>query len=190
MSKPLLDSTQALLQRVRTGDEQAREDLVQRFLPGLRRWAHGRLPAHARDLMDTNDLVSVALVRALRRVDQVRATAPGGFFAYLRTVALNCLRDELRRAGRRPPRNPLTVDLEDDRPALLEATLGRGMIDRYQRALESLSVAQQEAVILRIEFGFTFEEIARALGRSSANAVRMQVTRAILRLAEAMDDAS
>jgi RNA polymerase sigma-70 factor (ECF subfamily) len=74
----------------------------------------------------------------------------------------------------------------DDRPAMLERTLGSGLVQRYEKALESLTPEQQQAVVMRIEFGFSFPEIARALGRNSANSVRMQVSRAILRLAEVM----
>jgi RNA polymerase sigma factor (sigma-70 family) len=179
--------TSSILERIRGGDHEAREELVRRFLPGLQRWAQGRLPGSARDLMDTNDLVSVALMRALRRVDQLDADTPGAFFAYLRATVLNCLRDELRRVGRRPGLVDLPDDLVDDRPAMLERTLGSGLVQRYEKALESLTPEQQQAVIMRIEFGFTFPEIARTLGRSSANSVRMQISRAILRLAEAMN---
>ncbi len=37
---------------------------------------------------------------------------------------------------------------------------------------------------MRIEFGYTYPEIAEALGRPSANAARMAVSRALLRLGE------
>src|SRR5262245_58685278 len=40
-----LDTTIRLLERIREGDAAARETLIQRYLPPLRRWAHGRLPA-------------------------------------------------------------------------------------------------------------------------------------------------
>jgi RNA polymerase sigma factor (sigma-70 family) len=182
-----LEDTHALLEHIRGGDEAARERLVRRFLPGLQRWARGRLPDRGRDLMDTNDLVSMALVRALRRVDQFDAVSPGSFLAYLRTAVLNCLRDELRRVGRRPERTELPPDLIDDRPAMLERTLGGGLVQRYEIALRVLTPEQQEAVILRIEFGFSYPEIARALGRGSGDSVRMQVSRAILRLSRVMD---
>jgi RNA polymerase sigma-70 factor (ECF subfamily) len=184
------ENTSAILERVRGGDPQARELLVRRFLPGLQRWARGRLPGAARDLMDTNDLVSVALVRALRRVDRIDADTPGSFFAYLRTAVLNCLRDELRRVGRRPERAEFPDDLADDRPAMLERTLGNDLVQRYDRALATLKPEQQQAVVLRIEFGFSYPEIATALGRKSGNSVRMQVSRAILHLAEVMSDPS
>ena len=57
----------------------------------------------------------------------------------------------------------------------------------YEAALAELSDAQQEAVILRVEFGYTFSEIAEATGSPSANAARMTVARALVRLGEAMD---
>jgi RNA polymerase sigma factor (sigma-70 family) len=182
-----LEDTRALLERIRGGDEAARDVLVRRFLPGLHRWARGRLPDSARDLMDTNDLVSVALVRVLHRADRFDPGSPGSFFAYLRTAVLNCLRDELRRVGRRPERVELPPELVDDRPTALERTLGGGLVERYEKALGALTPDQQQAVILRIEFGFTYPEIAQALGRNSGNSVRMQVSRSILRLAEVMD---
>jgi DNA-directed RNA polymerase specialized sigma24 family protein len=41
---------------------------------------------------------------------------------------------------------------------------------------------------MRVEMGFTYAEIAEALGGPSANAARMLVTRALVRMAEAMDE--
>lgn len=190
MSDRELESTRVLLDLIRGGDEEARERLVRRFLPGLTRWARGRLPGSARELMDTNDLVSLALVRVLRKIDALDLEAPGAFFAYLRIAVLNCLRDELRRVGRRPERVELPEDLVDDRHAALAESLGGGMVKRYEQALGMLTAEQQQVVILRIEYGFSYPEIAQAVGRSSANAVRMQITRAMLRLAELMDDRS
>jgi RNA polymerase sigma-70 factor (ECF subfamily) len=41
--------------------------------------------------------------------------------------------------------------------------------------------------MLRVEMGFTYPEIAQAIGAPSANAARMTVVRALARLAEAMN---
>jgi RNA polymerase sigma-70 factor (ECF subfamily) len=57
--KTIPEPTVALIRRVRDGDSVARDTLLKRYLPALRRWAHGRLPASARDLSDTDDLVQV-----------------------------------------------------------------------------------------------------------------------------------
>ncbi|HVJ61106.1 MAG TPA: hypothetical protein VM555_00115, partial [Tahibacter sp.] len=61
-------TTQLLLQRIRDGDDAAREDLLRRVMPLFERWAHGRLPASARGAIDTADLVQVSVMRALARV--------------------------------------------------------------------------------------------------------------------------
>jgi len=56
---PLLsdEPTIELVTRARGGDRPAMEALLQRCLPPLKRWAHGRLPAAARGRLDTGDLV-------------------------------------------------------------------------------------------------------------------------------------
>ena len=183
-----LETTASLLDRVRAGDPAAREQLVSRYLPAMLRWARGRLPVGARDLEDTDDLVQVTFMKALDRVRDFEYRGEGAFVAYLRRSLQNRIRDEIRRARRRPATDALTERLEDDSPSPLEAAIGAEAVARYEKALAELKEAQQEAVVLRIELGFTYEEIGRALGSPSANAARMTVTRALVRLAEVMDE--
>jgi DNA-directed RNA polymerase specialized sigma24 family protein len=59
-------------------------------------------------------------------------------------------------------------------------------VERYETALRSLSDDDRELVIGRNEMGLTYAELARITGKPSADAVRMAVSRALLRLAEAM----
>ena len=99
---PRLDSTAELLTRVREGDESAMRRLVDLYRPMLLQWAHGRLPAHAHGLVETEDLVQVSLVRVLKHVDRFDARRPGSFLAYLRRTFLNQMRNEIRNATRRP----------------------------------------------------------------------------------------
>jgi DNA-directed RNA polymerase specialized sigma24 family protein len=49
-----------------------------------------------------------------------------------------------------------------------------------------LTDAEQEAIIFRVELGFEYQEIAEQLGKPSADAARMAVSRAIARLADEM----
>jgi RNA polymerase sigma-70 factor (ECF subfamily) len=183
-----VETTADLLARVRAGDGAARERLVARYLPLLRRWAHGRLPPSARGLADTDDLVQVTLLRALDRVGEFEPRREGAFLSYLRSILLNAVRYEIRRSVRLPGGVPLGEDLPDPEPSPLEQAIGRGLLDAYETALATLPEEQQEAVILRVEFGFTHEEIAAATGSPSANAARMRVSRALVRLAEALDE--
>ena len=181
------EPTAVLIDRIRAGDESARELLVSRYLSLLRRWAHGRLPARARDLTDTDDLVQIALLRALDRIEAFEYQREGAFLAYLRRIVLNAIRDEIRRATRRPGIDPVSEDLVASGPSLLDQAIGREVMERYEAALATLPEEKQEAVMLRIEFGMSYPEIAAAVGCPSANAARMMVVRSLAQLAEILD---
>ncbi|HKQ18882.1 MAG TPA: sigma-70 family RNA polymerase sigma factor [Candidatus Eisenbacteria bacterium] len=181
---PNLESTATLLQLVRHGDRPARERLAARYLQILRRLAHGRLPLRARDMMDTDDLVQVTLVRALDHVEDFEPRHEGAFLAYMRRILLNQIRDEIRRVARRPARSELESDPPAPDRSPLEEAIGRETVERYEAVLDQLREDQREAIILRLELGFTYQQIAEALGRDSPNAVRMMVTRALVRLGE------
>lgn len=185
-----LETTAALLALVRQGDAAARERLVRRYLPILHRWARGRLPSTARDLAETDDLVQLTLIRALSHVKDFEPRFEGAFLSYLRRALLNSVRDEIRRSRRRPQREPLDPQIEDPRASVVEQAIGREALERYEAALAELPEDQREAVILRLEFGFTHQEVADALGKQSSNAARMMVARAVLRIVEAMDESS
>jgi RNA polymerase sigma-70 factor (ECF subfamily) len=181
-----LEKTADLLRQVREGRGGAVDRLVKRYLPILRRWAHGRLPGHARDLSDTDDLVQITLIRALEHIEDFEPRREGAFLAYLRRILLNSLRDEIRRVNRRPVRKDIDDVVAD--PALVVNAVGVETLIAYERALATLPERQQEAVVLRIEFGFSFQEVADAIESPSANAARMMVTRALAQMAEVMDD--
>src|SRR5262245_49147049 len=65
---PQAESSFDLVLRARAGDQQAAEQLCARYLPRLRRWAHGRLPNSARNALDTQDLVQETLIHVLRQL--------------------------------------------------------------------------------------------------------------------------
>lgn len=184
--RPKLDSTDVILRRIRAGDSRAREALLARYLPILKRWAHGRLPAGARGLADTDDLVQVTLVRILDHLEDFEPRHEGAFIAYVRRTLLNVMRNEIQRSARRRISGEPSDDIPDPRPSPLESAIGRNVVERYETALAGLTEEQQEAVIMRIEMGFTHHQIAEALGKPSADAARMTVSRALLRLADAM----
>jgi len=187
-----LESTVHLVARLKAGDETALEPLFARHYAPLRRWAAGRLPAWARQLTDTDDLVQDALLQTFKRIGVFDPRGPGALHAYLRQAVMNRLRDELRRRGRQPE----TLTLDDtgapDRLAIdggespLAQAIGRENLERYQDALALLRPEEREAVIGRIEMGYTYQELAEAIGKPSAEAARKATERALVRLAEEM----
>jgi RNA polymerase sigma-70 factor (ECF subfamily) len=177
-------SSLALLEQVRGGDAQALNRLLQRYLPRLSRWASGRLPKWARDMSDTDDLVQDTLARSLSNLSRFRPHGEGALQAYLRRAVINRIKDEIRRRGRQPELTALESAVVSDAQSPLEIAIGSELMARYDRALERLPEEDKEAIIARIELGCSYAEIADALGRPSADAARMAVSRALVRLAE------
>jgi RNA polymerase sigma-70 factor (ECF subfamily) len=183
---PDAQSSLQLLERARVGDHEAFDALMQRYLPRLRRWASGRLPRFARDLSDTDDLVQDTLLQTLRHIDTFEPRSEGALQAYLRQGILNRIRDRFRQVARRPAPTELDTQTPDHQPSPLEEAIGRQALERYERALGRLRPQDREAIVARVEMDCTNAEIARALGKPSANAARMTVERALVRLAEEM----
>jgi len=178
-----LDSTLALVTRAREGDRLALERLAVRYQAALLRFAHGRIPGSARGLVDTVDIVQVAMVRALARLGTIDTSLPGSLLAYLRCAVLNQIRDEIRRARRRPQAGTLNDQLPAPDPDPLEAVISEQELQRYNLALLQLPADQQEAFLMRIEMSCSYREIADALGRPSAECARSLVRRAIQTMA-------
>jgi RNA polymerase sigma factor (sigma-70 family) len=182
------EATVELLAKAQAGDPLAIEALLARCIPALTRWAHGRLPAQARDLSDTQDLVQDAVTHALRRLHAFEYRHQGALQAYLRQAVNNRIIDEIRRVQRRPTPVELVDDHRDRAPSPLEHAIGREGLHRYEAALQRLKPADREAIVARIELQQSYEEVAVALGKSSANAARAAVTRALARLIRELDD--
>lgn len=183
-----LRSTTELLSSAQKGDDGAADLLFRRAVPGLQRWARGRLPAYARELCDTEDLVQDTVINALRRWEGFEIRHPGAWIAYLRQALLNRIRDEVRRARRRPVPVEFVDDRPDDSASPLERVINRVDLERYEAALARLKPDDRGAILWRIEHNYSYEELAIALGKPSPNAARVAVRRALMRLAEEMSD--
>ena len=175
-----------LLDRVRDGDTAALNRLMDRYLPKLSRWASGRLPQWARDLSDTDDLVQDTLIRSVANLDHFEARGEGALQAYLRGAVMNRIRDEIRRRRRTPMQAPLDSTIPAKGQSPLESAIGAETLAKYDRALDRLEPETREAVIARIEMGCSYAEIAELMDKPSADAARMTVSRALVRLAEEM----
>ena len=182
------EPTIELVLRARGGDRTAVEALLQRCLPELRRWAHGRLPAHARDTLDTGDLVQEAALHMLQRVDAFEPRHVGAMQAYLRQSVINRIRDEIRRVTRRPAPVELIHEPAADAPSPLETTIQHESYERYRRALERLDSRDRELIVARMEAQWSLAQIAEKFRMPTADAARMAVNRALKRLSGEIDE--
>lgn len=179
-------SSCSLILRAREGDEAARNELCARYLPRLRRWAHGRLPLSARDHLDTEDIVQDTLMQSVRRLPEFTPQHDHAFSAYVCQTLRNRLRDAVRRAAVRPSGQPLSPDAPATDPTPLERAVGKQALGRYEAALRQLRDADRDLVVARVELGLDYAEIAELTGKSSIAAARVAVSRALLRLGMAM----
>ncbi len=182
-----LSTTTRLLTRVCDGDLGAREILLARYLPLLRKWARGRLPAVGRDLAETEDLVQITLLRSLNHLQSFNYERPGAFLAYLRTILMNALRDEIRRGMRRPLTLSISISEVANQSSVLDEVVGAEVMEAYEMALLTLSEEKRAAVLMRIEFDMSYEEIAAELQRSSVDGTRMMIVRALADIARQME---
>ena len=185
-----IESTLELLKRVHGGDRMAVEILVERCLPPLRRWAHGRLPQFARDELDTEDLVQEAVLRVLRRLDTFESRRVGALQAFLRQTVRNLICDEVRRTRHRSFSPLVPEDVEDEQVSALEALIARETVERYESAVKRLSPIDRELIFARFEMGLAFNEVAVATGKPTADAARVALLRALNKLAAELSSAS
>ena len=90
---------------------------------------------------------------------------------------MNRIRNEIRRAASRPGA-PLDSGIEAQGTSPVDAAIGVEARERYEAALGRLSENDRDAIIARIELGMTYQEIATALQRPSADATRGGCARA------------
>jgi RNA polymerase sigma-70 factor (ECF subfamily) len=189
MAEINLDASVDLLLKAQAGDDAALNTLLARYLPRLQRWAKGRLPAGIRTMIDTGDLVQDAIIHALRHLNTLEIRTEGALQAYLRRAVNNRIIDLYRRAGRRPGRDEITGREEDPGASPLEQAIGAEALASYERSLAALKDEEREAIVLRVELGLDYAEMALQLGKPTADAARMAVKRAIARLAQEMSRA-
>jgi len=179
-----------LIRRVREGDQQALDCLFTRYVPILRRWATGRLPLWARALVDTDDLIQETLIKTFRNLGDFAPRHDGAFGAYLRHSINNRIRDEIRKVNRGPQRVELRDDQRGGGASPLEEAIGVEALERYEAALLKLNEDDRALVLTRVEMGLSYKDVATATNRPNADAARMAVTRALLKLATEMDHES
>jgi RNA polymerase sigma factor (sigma-70 family) len=135
--------------------------------------------ALAEDLLaDTFERV----LRARRRFDPRK----GREKTWIYTIALNCLRDHVRRSdaeGRALERSPVPAGSAQSSLGGLESIERR---DELHRALDLLSSEEREAIALRYGADMTVPEIAKLLGER-VTTMEGRVYRALRKLREELD---
>lgn len=128
------------------------------------------------------DLVSETFIRlwhARARVELATVRA------YLFAIARNLYLQQLRRVRARAP---LDESWADERPGPADRALARDQLEATLAALQTLPEIDRAALLMRADDELPYEEIAAALGLTTA-AARVKVHRARLKLAQLRDGA-
>jgi RNA polymerase sigma-70 factor (ECF subfamily) len=152
---------QLLIDRARSGDARAFEDLARREERALYRHALRIVGTTS----DAEDIVQDALFSAWRSIASFQGTS---FRAWLFRIATNRALDQLRSRKRRPE---LPLDPPDDDevtwaepvapgPDLTQLAGDREALAAVEAALGALPAEQRTALLLRDVEGFAYEEIA------------------------------
>ena len=179
-------ASRELLQRARSGDARALDRLLTRYLPKLHRWAHSRVPGWARNASDTADLVQETVLHAINHLKTFEPQGDGAFLGYLRRSLVNRVRDQFRHASRHPAPDLLDDQTASKEQSPLDFTISQQDRERYEAALKKLRPVDRRAIVACIELGYSYEQLALVLRKPSAEAARLAVRRALLRLGDEM----
>jgi RNA polymerase sigma-70 factor (ECF subfamily) len=170
-------SDEELLSRARAGDPEAFRVIFDRESPGVRRFLGDLL----RDDAAADEGTQETFVRAHTRLGTLEQASKlqGWLFGIARMVFLEQIRRKRREA---PSPEPEEDRLQADRGATPEAVLLSAESDRMlDGALAHLSDERRSALLMRIDHGLGYGEIASAMGWSLQK-VKNEIHRARLQL--------
>jgi RNA polymerase sigma-70 factor, ECF subfamily len=166
-----MDPDAALMLRVKDGDLQAFEQLVQQYKHPIVNVIYRML----HDLDEAEDLAQNVFIRVFQSAGRYEVSAK--FSTWIFTIARHLGLNEIRRRGRHPAQSLESSQSDDPEQAPRqypdgktfsppEAFLHRELEQKIQQALEELPEKQRLAIALCQEDELSYEEIARVLGCS------------------------
>jgi RNA polymerase sigma factor (sigma-70 family) len=179
-------SSFGLVRRVKAGDAAALERLILRYLPRLRLWARRRLPAWARDLAETEDLVQETLFNAVRNLHGFEMRDEHSLRAYMKSAVRNRVQDEIKRVCRHPVGDCLTDAMSTTEPSPMRRAIAREEFWRCRAALARLKPVDRRLILTALSEDLTFNELANRMKIRSADTARIALNRAVQRLGREM----
>ena len=170
-------SEEELLSRAQAGDAEAFRVIFDREAPGVRRFLGDLL----RDDAAADEGTQETFVRAHQRLGTLQQAVK--LQSWLFGIARMVFFENLRRKRREPP-VPHEEPIQIDRAPGPEAALLAGEADRVlDTALAALSEERRAALVLRLDHGLGYPEIAETMGWTLQK-VKNEIHRARLQLRE------
>ena len=178
-----------LLRRIKTGDRQARGELVahladpNRFRDAVLAVVRKLLPKDhpTRRRMDSEDVLQSTLITALRKLSQFRGETEGCFFGWLRAI----IRSKVTRAARAVDREAKHGGAPREAHDVVEDIMDRDQIEKLRAAVGRLPLGERLVIELRLR-GYNSPQIARLLSLEPAT-VRKREQRANERMKDSLE---
>ena len=195
-----LQTTVDLLSKIKAGDQQARDNLYQRYYDRVLAVVRMRLGARLRAKLESIDVVQDAFLRSLRTLEKFEYRSEGALMHWLTQNVERTIRDDAdyfaaqrRDMNREVPITSAGPSMDSVFGPIAElatfTTPSQDVakledISRLECALDKLPPDRREALLLVRYEGMSLAEAGQTMQRSP-DAVRMLVARAIVELGKA-----
>lgn len=165
-----LDADAALMLRVKQGNRDAFEALVDKYKQPVMNLAFRTL----RDATEAEDLTQHVFLQVYKSAHRYEVSAK--FSTWIFTIARNLCLNEIRRRTRHPADSLDATSLEDDQPIIQvedrkhfsapDAVLHAELESKIEEAIGSLPEKQRTALLMCREDELSYEDMAKVLGCS------------------------
>ena len=179
--------TDDLVRDAVAGRPEAVEALYARIAPRVLSYVRMRMGPSLRARMDSRDILQATLLKSFQRFDEFQGSARPALMAWLARIAEREILDraDFHQRARRSVQRETPLSDHDVLQARVTSVLSRMIRDeraeRLEQAMEGLSDAHREIILLRKFHELPFREIAVRLGKSE-DACRMLLARALAAL--------
>jgi RNA polymerase sigma-70 factor, ECF subfamily len=167
------------------------DSVYARIGPRLLSFIRLKMGRSLRARLESRDILQATFMKSLQHLGDFEGADSRAFTGWLMRIAENEIRDRADFHGRRQrdARQEEDVAQHDEVAARTRSALSRLIFDeeaeRLERAIESLSDAHREVILLRAFEELSFPDIGRRLGKSE-DASRMLYARAMTALTLAL----
>ena len=188
-----LGISRELLDQAKSGSADALNQLYERCARRLLAFIRLRLGRDLRSRLESRDILQATLLKSLEHIGDLKADETRSVMAWLARIAEHEIRDcaDFHHRQRRDAARETALDDDAPLPALTRSALSRVILgqqaERLEEALESLSPAHREIILLRKFAELSFAEIGQRLGKSE-DACRMLLARAMTALTMQMSE--
>lgn len=172
------ENTAALLARAHTGNRGALSALVSRVEIRVLSMARKGLGQSVRAQTESRDILQDVLAETVRKLPVCDFRDGGAFWAWLKRLTSNKIRDLARRVSLENALGPERLRLKAAAAGLHQESPARRLIrresvDRLESALRTLPRRQELVIRLRDIEGLPFEQVASQLGLRTAASARV-----------------